>query len=61
MVWEDIDDDDALDGCDLVFTDDEMIKDEDIAGVVLFAGIDPDDEIGVLIKKAEWEELASGL
>jgi hypothetical protein len=60
MVWED-DDSDTLDGCDLVFTDDEMVKDEDIDGVVLFAGIDPSDEVSIAIKKAEWEDLANGL
>lgn len=55
-------DNDELDGCDLVFTDDEMIKDDDVDGVVLFAGIDPLDEVSVAIKQAEWEELnANGL
>lgn len=60
-MWEDADDNDELDGCDLVLTEDEVVKDEDIDGVVLFAGIDPDDEVSIGVKKAEWEELQDGL
>lgn len=53
------DESDELDGCDLVFTDEEITKDDDIDGVVLFAGVAPED---VDQKKAEWEELkAHGL
>jgi hypothetical protein len=35
---------DELDGCDLILTEEEIVKDEDVAAAVLFAGVESPQE-----------------
>jgi hypothetical protein len=55
-----VDGDDLLDGCDLDFTDDVEVDDDDLDGLVLFADLDPSDERAVDRRRHEWDVLLSG-
>jgi hypothetical protein len=53
------DDDDRLDGCDIVGPGalDDPIADDELDGIVLFADVDPTDLRAVDHRIAEWQEL----
>ena len=50
-------DDDTLDGCDITPDESTATADSDLAGVVLFADIDPTDPAAVAARTAEWAEV----
>lgn len=51
---------DLLDGCDLDFTGDVEIVDDDLDALVLFADLDPSDHTAVDRRRREWDMLLSG-
>jgi hypothetical protein len=57
------DDDDRLDGCDIVGPGalEDPIADDELDGIVLFADVDPTDFAAVDRRIAEWRELFDGV
>jgi hypothetical protein len=55
-----VDGDDLLDGCDLDFTGDVEVGDDDLDGLVLFADVDPTDRTAVERRRHEWDVLLTG-
>lgn len=47
-----------LDGCSIDFAAEEHLADDDIAGLILFADVDPDDRAAVDARAREWAALA---
>lgn len=53
-------DSDTLDGCDLDFTVEDQITDDDaVAALVLFADTEFDSPVAVQARAQEWQELFS--